>query len=157
VSVLKAGPFAVSALTAAAYLPWLLIGLPAGAWVDRLPPRPLLITADVAAAVLYGSLPVAAWLHALTVAQILVVELLAGVATVFFPLAYTVYLPVLVAADDLLEGNAKLSASSGVASISGRALAGLAARAVGVASSVMFNAASFGVSAVCLLSIRVRE
>jgi hypothetical protein len=157
VVVLKASPFAVSALTAAAYLPWLLIGLPAGAWVDRLPPRPLLIIADLAAALLYGSLPVAAWLHVLTVGQILVVELLAGAATVFFTLAYTVYLPVLVAADDLLEGNAKLSASSSVASISGRALAGLVARAVGVATSVLFNAGSFGVSAICLLAIRVRE
>ncbi|HEX9625160.1 MAG TPA: MFS transporter [Streptosporangiaceae bacterium] len=157
IAVLKAGPFAVSALTAAAYLPWLLIGLPAGAWVDRLPPRSLLIAADLASALLYGSLPVAAWLHLLTVAQILIVELLAGVATVFFTLAYTVYLPVLVAADDLLEGNAKLSASSGVASISGRGLAGLAARAVGVATSVLFNAGSFLVSAICLLAIRVRE
>ena len=155
VVVLKASPFAVSALTAAAFAPWLLIGLPAGAWVDRLPPRPVLIIADLAAAVLYGSLPVAAWLHVLTVAQILIVELLAGVATVFFTLAYTVYLPVLVAADDLLEGNAKLSASSSVASISGRGLAGLAARAVGVATSVLFNAGSFAVSAICLLAIKV--
>jgi hypothetical protein len=157
IAVLKAGPFAVSALTAAAFAPWLLIGLPAGAWVDRLPPRPVLIIADLAAGLLYGSLPVAAWLHVLTIAQIIVVELLAGVATVFFTLAYTVYLPVLVAADDLLEGNSKLSASSGVASISGRGLAGLAARAVGVATSLLFNAGSFLVSAGCLLAIRVRE
>jgi len=47
VTVLHASTFAVAALTAAAYLPWLVIGLPAGAWVDRLPPRPLMVTCDV--------------------------------------------------------------------------------------------------------------
>src|SRR5262249_7511618 len=49
------------------------------------------------------------------------------------------------------------SASSSVASISGRGLAGLAARAVGVAGSLLFNAGSFFVSVICLLAIRVRE
>jgi len=52
VEVLHASTFAVSALTAAAFLPWLLIGLPAGAWVDRLPPRPLMVTCDVVSALL---------------------------------------------------------------------------------------------------------
>jgi hypothetical protein len=41
--VLHASTFLVSALTAAAWLPWLVIGLPVGAWVDRLPRRPVLI------------------------------------------------------------------------------------------------------------------
>ncbi len=157
VVVLKAGTFAVSALTAAAYLPWLLIGLPAGAWVDRLPPRPVLIISDLVCAVLYASLPVAAWAHVLTIGQIVGVELLAGAAGVFFSTAYIVYLPYLVRTDELMEGNAKLSASGSVASISGRGVAGLAAQAVGVASSLLFNAGSFLVSAVCLLAIRVTE
>jgi predicted MFS family arabinose efflux permease len=150
VVVLRAGTFAVSALTAVAYLPWLLVGLPAGAWVDRLPARPVLIITDLVSAVLYASLPVAAWAHVLTIGQVLVVELLAGAADVFFTTAYVVYLPALVPAADLLEGNTKLSASQSVASISGRGLAGLAARAVGVAASLLFNAGSFLVSAICL-------
>jgi len=157
VAVLKAGTFAVTALTAAAYLPWLVIGLPAGAWVDRLPPRPVLITCDLACTVLYASLPVAAWAHVLTIGQVLAVELLAGAATVFFSTAYMVYLPLLVPAADLLEGNAKLSGSGSAASIGGRGLAGLAARAVGVATSLLFNAGSFLVSAICLAAIRVTE
>ena len=154
VVVLRASTFAVSVLTAAEYLPWLLIGLPVGAWVDRLPPRPVLIVSDLVSAVLYASLPVAAWAHVLTIGQVLVVELVAGGAGIFFTTAYSVYLPALVAPEDLLEGNAKLSGSQSVASISGRGLAGLAARAVGTANSLLFNAGSFGVSAACLLAIR---
>jgi MFS family permease len=157
VSVLRATTFAVSALTAAAYLPWLLIGLPVGAWVDRLPPRPVLIISDVVSTVLYASLPVAAWAHVLTIGQLLFVELVAGAASIFFTTAYYVYLPALVRPDDLLEGNAKLSGSQSVASISGRGLAGLAAQAVGTANSLLFNAGSFLVSAACLLAIRPAE
>jgi predicted MFS family arabinose efflux permease len=153
VAVLKASTFAVSALTAAAYAPWLVIGLPAGAWADRLPARTLMIVCDIVSAAAYASLPIAAWAGVLTVGQVLGAALLAGAANVFFATAYQVYLPALVTADELMEGNAKLQGSASVASVSGRALAGLAAELVGDATSLLFNAGSFIVSAACLLAI----
>jgi len=154
VTALHASAFAVSALTAAAYLPWLVIGLPAGAWVDRLPVRPLMITCDVISALLYGSLPVAAWAGMLTTGQVVVAAVAAGAAGVLFATAYQVLLPALVSAADLVEGNAKLQGSASVAAIGGRSAAGLAAEAVGAATALLFNAASFLVSAACLLRIR---
>jgi hypothetical protein len=154
VTVLRASTFAVSALTAAAYLPWLVIGLPVGAWVDRLAARPLMIACDLISALLYASLPVAAWLGVLDTGQVVVVALLAGAANVFFATAYQVYLPSLVTAAELVEGNAKLQGGAQVASIGGRGLAGLAAEAIGAASALLFNSASFLVSAACLLRIR---
>jgi len=154
VSVLQASTFEVSALTATTYLPWLIIGLPAGAWADRLPVRPLMIACDVAAAVLYASVPVAAWAGVLTIGQVLAVTLLAGAANVVFTTAYQVYLPAVVSAGDLLEGNAKLQGSASMATIAGRSTAGLAADALGSATAVLYNAASFLVSAGCLLCIR---
>jgi Na+/melibiose symporter-like transporter len=153
VTVLHASTFAVAALTAAAYLPWLVIGLPAGAWVDRLPPRPLMVTCDVISALLYASLPVAAWAGALSTPLVVAVALLAGAVNVFFATAYAVYLPSLVTPDELVEGNAKLQAGLSVASVTGRGAVGLA-QAVGAAPSLLFNAGSFLVSAVCLLRIR---
>ena len=154
VTVLKASTFAVSALTAAAYLPWLVIGLPAGVWVDRLSCRPLMIACDIASMLLYASLPAAAWLGVLSIWQVGVVALLAGMANVFFATAYQAYLPSLVMAAELMEGNAKLQGSASAAAIGGRAAAGLAAQAVGAAAALLFNAASFVVSAACLLFIR---
>jgi predicted MFS family arabinose efflux permease len=156
VAVLHASTFAVSALTAAAYLPWLVIGLPAGAWVDRLAPRPLMVICDIVSALLYASLPVAAWTGVLTTGQVLAVALLAGAANVFFATAYQVYLPALVTPGELLEGNAKLQGSMSVATIGGSSAAGLAAKAVGDATALLFNAGSFLVSATCLLLIRAR-
>jgi Transmembrane secretion effector len=154
VTVLRASTFAVAAITAAAYLPWLVIGLPAGAWVDRLPTRPLMIACDAVSALLYASLPAAAWLGVLTTGQVLAVALLGGAASVFFATAYQVLLPSLVAPADLMEGNAKLQGSAAVAAVGGRGAAGVAAEAIGAASALLFNAASFGVSAACLLRIR---
>ena len=154
VTVLHASTFAVAALTAAAYLPWLVIGLPVGAWVDRLPPRPLMITCDVLSALLFASLPVAAWIGILNTPLVVAVALLAGAVNVFFATAYQVYLPSLVTRAELVEGNAKLQAGLSVASITGRGAVGLA-QAVGAAPSLLFNAGSFLVSAACLLRIRV--
>ena len=154
VTALHASTFAVAALTAAAYLPWLVVGLPAGAWVDRLPVRPLMIICDAAAALLYASLPAAAWAGMLSTGVVLAVATAAGTANVLFATAYQVLLPSLVTAGDLVEGNAKLQGSAAVAAIGGRSAAGLAAAALGAATALLFNAASFLVSAACLLRIR---
>lgn len=154
---LHASPFVVGALAATAWLPWLVIGLPAGAWVDRLPARPLMIICDLISAVLYASTPAAYWLHRLTIAQLLAVELLAGGATVFFSTAYQVNLPTLVSSTELVEGNAKLQGSASAASLGGRGLAGVTAQALGAATALLGNAISYLVSAACLLAIRPGE
>jgi hypothetical protein len=154
VTVLHASTFMVAALTAAAYLPWLVIGLPAGAWVDRLACRPLMVGCDVVAVLLYASLPAAAWMGVLTIGQVVVVALLAGGANVLFATTYQVYLPFLVTAGELVEGNAKLQGSASVAMMGGSSAAGVAAQAVGAATALLFNAGSFLVSAACLMGIR---
>lgn len=154
VATLHASTLMVGLLSSMAYLPWLLIGLPAGAWVDRLPSRPVMIAADVAAAVLYASVPLADRLHVLTIGQILLVALLGGAANVMFSTAYSVNLRGLLAAEDLMEGNAKLQGSQYAARIFGPGLGGLVAQLAGATVTLLLNGTSFLVSAVCLSSIR---
>jgi hypothetical protein len=113
-----------------------------------------MIACDMAAAVLYASVPAAAWAGVLTIGQAIAVTLLAGAANVVFTTAYQVYLPSLVSAGDLVEGNAKLQGSASMATIAGRSTAGLAADTVGAATAVLYNVTSFLISAMCLLSIR---
>jgi len=74
-----------------------VIGLPAGAWVDRLPGRQVMIICDLISALMYASVPCAAWLGILTLAQLVLVVLLGG-ANVLFATAYQVNLTSLVAA-----------------------------------------------------------
>jgi MFS family permease len=154
VIVLHASTFVVGVLTAAGWLPWLLIGLPAGAWVDRLPARRVMIGCDVISAALYASVPVAAWAGVLNTGLVIAVQLLGGAASVLFMTAYQVYLPSLVRPEDLIEGNTKMQGSASAAAFAGPGLAGLAAQLVGAAAAVLCNAVSFVVSAVCLLGAR---
>jgi MFS family permease len=154
VIVLHASTFVVGVLTAAGWLPWLLIGLPAGAWVDRLPARRVMIGCDVISAALYASVPVAAWAGVLSTGLVIAVQLLGGAASVLFMTAYQVYLPSLARPGDLIEGNTKMQGSASAAAFAGPGLAGLAAQLVGAAAAVLCNAVSFVVSAVCLLGAR---
>ena len=96
IKVLDAGPFEVGLLTTFEFLAFLLVGLPAGVWVDRMRRRNVLMVADLVRGLLYGSLPLAWALDALTLVQVYAVALVAGVCTVFFDVAYQSYLPHLV-------------------------------------------------------------
>ncbi len=157
VVTLHASTFTVGLLTAAGWLPWLLIGLPAGALVDRLPRRPVLLACDAVSALVFVSVPVAAWCGVLSMAQLMSVALLAGGASVFFGTAYRVYLPTLVAPGDLTAGNAVLRGSESAAQLAGRGLGGLIAQWFGAVTGLLADAVTFVVSAVCLLWIRTRE
>ncbi|MFG2675192.1 MFS transporter [Streptomyces sp. NPDC048445] len=154
---LHATVFWGSLLAAAAWLPWLLIGLPAGAWVDRMRRRPIMLTCNVVSLVLLASVPVAGWLGILTMTQLLVVALINGFASVFFGISYKVYVPSLVESQDLQEANAKLQGSESVAQVAGLGSGGLLAQAFGAASALLVNSVTFIVSALCLLGIRSKE
>ena len=67
---LHASALEVGLLGAASTLAFAVIGLPAGAWVDRVRRRPLLVASDLVRAVLLLSIPVAAVLGMLTMAQL---------------------------------------------------------------------------------------
>jgi predicted MFS family arabinose efflux permease len=156
VIVLHVGTFTLGVLTAAAWLPWLVIGLPAGAWVDRLPARRVMIVCDVVSALLYASVPVTAWAGVLTTGLVIGVQLGGGAASVLFMTAYQVYLPSLVTPGELIEGNTKMQGSASAALFAGPGLAGLVAQLLGAVTALLCNAVSFLVSAVCLLGARPR-
>ncbi|MEV4744797.1 MFS transporter [Streptosporangium amethystogenes subsp. fukuiense] len=157
VTTLHTSAFAVSVLAAATWLPWLVIGLPAGAWVDRLPRRTVMLVADYVSMAAFLSVPVTAALGMLTTAQLVVVALVAGTAKVFFATAYRAYLPSLVQGEDLLEANAKLQGSEQVANLAGPGVAGLVAQLFSAVGGLLVDAASFAVSALCLQGIGHRE
>src|SRR5262245_14857947 len=66
VQYLNANTFLMGVLNASIWLPWLIVGLPAGIWADRLKARPLMITCDIVSAVTFATVPLAAWLGFLT-------------------------------------------------------------------------------------------
>ncbi|MCJ0868792.1 MFS transporter [Streptomyces sp. AP-93] len=157
VTVLDASPGQVGALAALGTVAFLLIGLPAGAWTDRMRKRRLQITADLVRAAMFGSVPVAWWLDVLTIGQLYVVVLVSGFATVFFDVANQSYLPHVVGRDQLAEANAKLVAMQAVNQVSGRSVGGYLVQLLTAPLALAVNAVTFLWSAVCLLGVRTPE
>jgi MFS family permease len=157
VLALHATPFEVGLLAACDTAAFLLLGLPAGAWVDRMRRRNVLIAGDVGRAIVLATVPVAWWLGVLSMPQLYLVGLLAGVFTVFFDVAYQSYLPHLVGRANLVEGNAKLEAVRGINQIAGPTVAGLVIQLLTAPVAVLIDALSFAGSALFVSLIRKRE
>ena len=124
VITLDATTFEVGALAACTQLAFLLIALPAGAWVDRWRRRPVLIWADIGRLAVIGSIPIADAFGVLYLPQLFVVAIVAGVLTVFFDVAYQSYLPVLVEPEQLVDANGKLGASQAFGQVAGPSFGG---------------------------------
>jgi len=157
VEVLGASAFEVGVLTACSTAAFLLMGLPAGAWVDRLRRRRVMMAADLGRMAAVGSIPVAYALGGLTLVQLYVTALAAGILTVFFDVAYQSYLPGLVGPERLVEGNAKLAGSAQVAQVAGPSMAGVLVQTLGGPVAVAVDAASFLVSSLTLATIATPE
>ena len=157
VVLLDANALQVALLGTADFLPFILFSLPAGAWVDRLRRRPILIAADLLRAVVLLSIPVAYALDVLTIWQLYVVGFVAGTLTVFFDVAYQSYLPSLVERDQLVDGNGKLEITRTLAQTAGPALGGGLIGLLTAPIAVVVDAISFGFSALFVFLIRRRE
>jgi MFS family permease len=157
IDVLHVSAFKVAALTTVEFLPFLLVSLPAGVWVDRLPRRPILIAGDLARAGLLASIPIAYAMDALTIWQLYGVGFFVGIATVFFDIAYQSYLPALVERQQIIDGNAKLEISRSAAQLGGPGIAGLLVGWLRAPAAILVDAVSFLGSALFIFSIRKLE
>lgn len=154
---LEASAFQVGLLTAAETAAFLLIGLPAGAWVDRMRKLSLMIRADAVRAAAMASIPLAAVAGVLTMPQLYVVALITGVATVFFDVAHQSYLPQLLPREQLVAGNGALETIRSSAQVTGPGLGGGLVQLVGAHFAIVADAIGYVVSAVFLLGIRQPE
>ncbi|TPQ17090.1 MFS transporter [Streptomyces sporangiiformans] len=153
VAALDASPGEVGALATLSTLAFLLIGLPTGAWVDRMRSRRLLIGADLVRAVLIASLPAAWWLDTLTLGQLYAVVLLNGCATVFFDVSSQSVLPQLVGRDALVRANAALVSLFAVSNVVGRSVGGGLVQLLTAPVAVFCTAVSHLASALRLIAM----
>ena len=144
-------------LTAVTRAPFLLIGLFAGVWVDRLPRRPILITGDLGRAAVLLSIPLAAGLGSLSMLHLYAVGVLVGILTVFFDVAYQAYLPALMHRGQLVEGNSKLEATRSLAGLAGPGIAGVVIQLLSAPLAIVFDAISFVASGGLISLIRRPE
>ncbi|RVX42136.1 putative MFS family arabinose efflux permease [Nonomuraea polychroma] len=157
VVTLDASPLQLGLVTAAGTIAFALIGLPAGAWIDRCRRRPVLVAGDLVRAALLATIPLSAFLGTLTIAQLVVVSLLAGVARVFFDVGYQSYLPSVIGRSDLLAGNSAMETVRACGQVAGPGIGGWSVTLLGAANVVLVQAVTFAVSAASLLAIKTRE
>jgi MFS family permease len=154
---LRASPLQVGILAALPWVAFLVLGLPAGVFVDRLSRRRLMILADLLRALALGAIPVSFWLGRPSLAVLYAAGALVGVGNVFFEIASTSYLPVLLESAALVDGNARLALTEGAAAVGGPALGGALIGAFGGAFAVLADTFSYLFSGTLLSRIRTRE
>lgn len=137
-------------LSAAGTLPYLLIGLFVGVWVDRLRRRPLMIVADILRGAILLWVPLAWMLDILTIHQLYAVALLTGTMTVLFDVAWQAFLPSVVTKRQLVDGNSKLQVSASVAQVAGPGAGGILVGLLSAPIAILIDAISFFFSAAFL-------
>jgi MFS family permease len=157
VLTLDAAPFQMGLLTAIEAVPALLIGLHAGALVDRHRRRPILIGSDLGRAALLALIPLAWAFDVLTMPLVYLVALLTAALSFFFGVAYGAYLPSIVPRERLVEGNAKLALSGTAAEVAGPGLAGGLVHLLSAPVALLLDALSYLGSAALIAWVKIKE
>jgi MFS family permease len=155
--VLGSGALEVAILRGLDLGTMLVFGLVAGAWVDRLRRRPVLIWADLGRAALLGSVPIAFALGVLGFPQLLLVSGLAAILTTFFDAADNAYLPTIVERDRLVDANSALAASGSAAEFMAFGISGFLVQLLTAPIAIAVDALTYVASALLLGTIRREE
>lgn len=155
--VLQASTEEVGLLRAFAFLPFLLFALPFGAVADRRAKRPLMIMANLVRAVLVALVPVLTLLGVLSLPLLVAIVLGIGICTVMFEVCWLSYVPIIVARDDLVTANARVSGSASAAEFAGPGLGGVLVQLLAAPFALVANGATYLVSVLSLILIKVRE
>ncbi len=157
VLLLDASELQVGVLNAAGVAAFLVVGLPAGAWIDRMRKRHVMIWADAVRAVALGALPLLWWLGALQMWHVYAVALVVGIATVFFDVSYQSIVPSLVRPSQIAEANGKLQATYELANIAGPGIGGWLVGALTAPLAILATVGTYLISFVALLFTRDHE
>jgi MFS family permease len=157
VLVLNATEFEVGVLTAANVAAFLVVGLPAGAWIDRMRKRHVMIWADAVRAVTLAAVPVL-WLSGtLHIWHLIVVALIMGVATVFFDVSNQSLVPSLVRPGRIAEANGKLQSTEQLANLTGPAVGGWLIGIIAAPLAIVVTVGTYLVSFIAMLFTRDDE
>jgi MFS family permease len=151
VLVLHAGSLQLGILIALERIPFPVLALVVGVWVDRLPRRRVMVVSDILRAAVLATVPIGAAAGFLGLPLLYAVALATGALTIFFDLAYLSYVPELVGRDKLGDANSLIQLSNSVSNLAGPGMGGVLIQAVGAARAMTVDAASFVVSFLSLL------
>ena len=141
-------------ISAMEFLPYLLFGLLIGAWVDRVNRKRLMVLVNIGSALALACIPLLDAFGALQVGWVYAVGFITATLAIAFNAAEFAAIPSLVPQDNLVAANGRIQASYSAAQVLGPLLAGGLAALLPLPDLLLFDAASFLVSAGALLLIR---
>ena len=157
VTYLHANELEMGLLNAADTSAFLVFGLLAGALVDRWVKRKVMLVADLVRMFAVAIIPVLWMLGVLNIYHLIVIGAILSIATVFFDVSYQSYIPILLPKEYIGVGNARLETSSQISGIAGPGIVGALLNIFKAPVLLIFDAASFFISAVSLWFIKDRE
>ncbi|BCB04796.1 MFS transporter [Bacillus sp. KH172YL63] len=157
VLIFDASPMEMGIYMGMATAPYLVIGLFAGVWVDRVRRRPLMLTSNLLSAAILSLIPVLAWLDLLTISLMYIILFLFGSTRVVFELAYLSFIPSIVGQNEIADANSKIHSTVSVAKVAGPSLAGFLISLVTAPFAILIDSVSFIVSYFVLRRIPVEE
>lgn len=138
-------------------IPPLVFGPVIGVYLDRLPKKAVMIWVDLIRTFMVMSIPLLHAMEALTLERLyLLVFLTAIVSTVFGP-ALASAVPHIVTRSQLTSANALIQGTAYIGVLVGPAVAGVGIAWIGAQNVLWINAATFFISALCLMPLRVRS
>lgn len=157
VLTLKSSVTELGVLNGLRFVPWLVLSLFVGVWLDRRRRRPVLIACALGNAVLIGLVPIAKVSGFLSIELLYVVVTLTGIGSMAFDVGALSYVPDLVGGDRLADANGKIQGSTAFAGVAGPGLAGLLVGLITAPITLLADAVSYLFSAIGLISIRKPE
>lgn len=138
-------------------LPPLIFGPLFGVYLDRFPRKPVLIAVDLLRTVMVVLIPVLYAFDALTLDRLYVLVFLNAIVSTIFGPALASTVPLIVPAGQLTSANALLQSTSNIGLLVGPALSGLGIALIGAQNVLYVDAATFLISAICLIPLRVPQ
>ena len=157
ITVLHASETQIGVLSGLQTLAFLIVGLPAGAWVDGWRKRHVMITANLARIAALVSIPIAYACFSLTIAHLMVVAALLGLSTVFFDVAYQSYVPMIASKRYIGAANGRLEASYQVGRAGGPGLGGWLLGVLAPPLAYLLTASTYVCSTWAIWRIRTPE
>lgn len=133
----------------------IVMGVFAGFIVDRIDRRRLMIFCDMMRAVLYLAIPIYWWVSGPQIWLIFVVTGLGACLGMTFQITYVAAIANLVDQDQITEANGRTQVTYAIAYVTGPVLAGVVSSGLGSSATLAIDAASFGISALTILFIRL--
>jgi MFS family permease len=155
--LLHASPTQMGFLTAMELVPFVLFSLPTGVWLDRVRKLPVYVVGEISVAAAVATVPIAWWLHALSLSWLYVVGFVIGAVNTTAGSAAQVVLTQIVPRERLVEAHAKNSLAQSTAEVSGPGAAGALIKLTGAPLALLADALLLLVSASILRGVPVKE